>query len=227
MPRRINRAIELLAEDQAIYYTGGHSGHVLTSAQGREDAHVWADYINVGMEHGAFDMAGLAEYLRGLAEGGPAAGVTTVLPDGWEDVWHPFRAPDRKTRLDDVRFLNELSGQLEEQGAARARPVFLAGVSNGARFAEHVARHGLLPVAGLFVVVSTIREFSRQAQPVPRQQAAVPLQLAPRSETLLAQVPALPVHLPRHHVLRPRVQPLQVRVERRHRPRWRSRLART
>jgi 4-hydroxy-2-oxoheptanedioate aldolase len=71
MAQRINRAIELLAQDQAIYYVGGHSGHLLTRAQGREDASTWADYINVGMEHGAFDMAGLAEYMQGLAEGGP------------------------------------------------------------------------------------------------------------------------------------------------------------
>src|SRR6059058_4218357 len=71
MPNRINRAIELLELDQAIYYTGGHSGHVLTYAQGCEDAHVWADYINVGMEHGSFDMTRLAEYMRGLVEGGP------------------------------------------------------------------------------------------------------------------------------------------------------------
>ncbi|HYZ41145.1 MAG TPA: aldolase/citrate lyase family protein [Stellaceae bacterium] len=71
MTNRINRAIELLAQDQAIYYTGGHSGHVLTYAQGREDAHIWADYINVGMEHGAFDMTGLGEYMRGLVDGGP------------------------------------------------------------------------------------------------------------------------------------------------------------
>jgi 2-keto-3-deoxy-L-rhamnonate aldolase RhmA len=68
---RINRAIELLAQGQAIYYLGAHSGHVLTRAQGREDAGTWADYINVGMEHGAFDMTGLAEYLQGLVEGGP------------------------------------------------------------------------------------------------------------------------------------------------------------
>ena len=34
MPKRINRAIELLSEDQAIYYTGNHTGHVLTHAQG-------------------------------------------------------------------------------------------------------------------------------------------------------------------------------------------------
>src|SRR5216110_468820 len=57
MANRINRAIELLAGDQAIYYVGGHSGHVLTRAQGRADADTWADYINIGMEHGSFDMA--------------------------------------------------------------------------------------------------------------------------------------------------------------------------
>lgn len=71
MASRINRAIELLQQDQAIYYDGPHSGHVLTYAQGREDAGTWADYINVGMEHGCFDMTGLAEYMRGLADGGP------------------------------------------------------------------------------------------------------------------------------------------------------------
>lgn len=71
MAQRINRAIELLEAGQAIYYTGHHTGHVLTEAQGRADAGTWADYINVGMEHGAFDMAGLAAYLKGLAEGGP------------------------------------------------------------------------------------------------------------------------------------------------------------
>jgi 4-hydroxy-2-oxoheptanedioate aldolase len=68
---RINRAIELLQQDQAIYYTGAHSGHVLTYAQGRDDAGTWADYINVGMEHGCFDMSGLEAYMRGLADGGP------------------------------------------------------------------------------------------------------------------------------------------------------------
>jgi 4-hydroxy-2-oxoheptanedioate aldolase len=71
MAHRINRAIELLQQDQAIYYDGPHSGHVLTYAQGRDDAGTWADYINVGMEHGAFDMTGLAEYMRGLVDGGP------------------------------------------------------------------------------------------------------------------------------------------------------------
>lgn len=71
MPRRINRAIELLEQDQAIYYAGAHTGHVLSCDQGRADAQTWADYINIGMEHGAFDLAGLAEYMRGLVDGGP------------------------------------------------------------------------------------------------------------------------------------------------------------
>jgi 2-keto-3-deoxy-L-rhamnonate aldolase RhmA len=71
MANRINRAIALLAQDQAIYYDGPHSGHVLTYEQGRTDAATWADYMNVGMEHGSFDMAGLAEYMRGLVEAGP------------------------------------------------------------------------------------------------------------------------------------------------------------
>jgi 4-hydroxy-2-oxoheptanedioate aldolase len=71
--KRINRAIELLEAGQAIYYTGQHTGHVLSYARGREDAKTWADYINVGMEHGSFDMPGLAEYMRGLVDGGPTS----------------------------------------------------------------------------------------------------------------------------------------------------------
>src|SRR6202051_1309698 len=66
MGKRISRCVELLKQDQAIYYDGPHSGHVLTHARGRIDAGTWADYMNVGMEHGCFDMAGLAAYMRGL-----------------------------------------------------------------------------------------------------------------------------------------------------------------
>jgi 2-keto-3-deoxy-L-rhamnonate aldolase RhmA len=72
MASRINRAVELLQQGQAIYYDGPHSGHVLTYEQGLHDGGTWADYINVGMEHGCFDMTGLAEYMRGMV----AAGVT-------------------------------------------------------------------------------------------------------------------------------------------------------
>jgi 4-hydroxy-2-oxoheptanedioate aldolase len=71
MAKRINRAIELLEADHALYYDGPHTGHVLTYEQGRKDAKTWADYINVGMEHGAFDMTGFEAYMRGLVDGGP------------------------------------------------------------------------------------------------------------------------------------------------------------
>ncbi len=68
---RINRTIELLTDDQPVYYTGSHTGHVLTQAQGQQDADTWADYINIGMEHGAFDMTGLDQYMTGLVGAGP------------------------------------------------------------------------------------------------------------------------------------------------------------
>jgi len=70
---RINRAIERLEQDRAIYYTGHHTGHELTHAAGLRDGGTWADYINIGLEHGALDLAGLELYMRGLADAGPTA----------------------------------------------------------------------------------------------------------------------------------------------------------
>ena len=72
MAKRINRLVELLGQGQAIYYDGHHSGHVLTHAQGMEDAATWADYMNIGMEHGCFDMTGLEAYMRGMVAAGAA-----------------------------------------------------------------------------------------------------------------------------------------------------------
>jgi len=73
MVKRINRAIELLDDDQPIYYTGLHSfsRDFLSYEQGKKDSKIWADYINIGMEHGAFDMGGLEAYMDGLVDGGP------------------------------------------------------------------------------------------------------------------------------------------------------------
>ena len=42
-PKRINRAIELLAQGQPIYYTGSHSGTAGTYEQGVKDAQTYAD----------------------------------------------------------------------------------------------------------------------------------------------------------------------------------------
>ena len=97
MASRINRALELLGQGQAIYYVGGHSGHVLTYEQGRKDAHTWADYINVGMEHGAFDMTALAEYMRGLVDGGPT-------PSGHRTPTVIVEAPVNGIDADNVRY---------------------------------------------------------------------------------------------------------------------------
>ncbi len=97
MPSRINRAIELLEQGQAIYYTGGHSGHVLTRMRGREDARTWADYINIGMEHGAFDMSGLAEYMGGLLDAGPTR-------SGHRTPAVIVEAPVNGTDADNVRY---------------------------------------------------------------------------------------------------------------------------
>ncbi|MCH7592959.1 MAG: hypothetical protein IIB27_00410 [Chloroflexi bacterium] len=71
MPSRINRIIELFEAGQPVYYVGGHTGNELTYEAGKRMAKTWADYINIGMEHGAFDMAGLDRFMQGLVDGGP------------------------------------------------------------------------------------------------------------------------------------------------------------
>jgi 4-hydroxy-2-oxoheptanedioate aldolase len=68
--RRINKAVELLAQGQPIYYTGAEDR---SYEGGRAAAKTWADYITYEMEHGAFDVSGLHEFMRGLADGGPTA----------------------------------------------------------------------------------------------------------------------------------------------------------
>ena len=125
--------------------------------------------------HGSgMDGRGMA-WFTGLAKRGPAAGVTTVFPDGWQEAWHPTRPPDAEPDLDDARFLLELTTHLEGLGAANSWPIFLTGLSQGARYAEHVARHGLLPVTGLFLVAGTGLEFSRRLSPVPQLRASMTL----------------------------------------------------
>lgn len=66
-PKRINRAVELLASGQPVYYTGGHGGY----EEGKKMAGTWADYSNYEMEHGTLDFAALRAFMRGLVDGGP------------------------------------------------------------------------------------------------------------------------------------------------------------
>jgi 4-hydroxy-2-oxoheptanedioate aldolase len=69
--KRVNRAIELLADGQPIYYTGSHEGTDGNFEQGVKDAQTYADYISYDMEHAPFDVKGLSDYMKGLAKGGP------------------------------------------------------------------------------------------------------------------------------------------------------------
>jgi len=125
--------------------------------------------------HGSgMDGRGMA-WFTGLARRGPAAGITTVFPDGWKGAWHPARPPAGEPDLDDARFLAELATHLEGLGAARSWPVFLAGISQGAWYAEHLARNGLLPVTGLFLVAGTTLESSRRTVRVPQLRASMVL----------------------------------------------------
>jgi 4-hydroxy-2-oxoheptanedioate aldolase len=68
---RVNKAIELLEQRQPVYFdfvegvgAGDYDG-------GRALAQTWADYIAYDMEHSAFDVRGLTQFMRGLADGGP------------------------------------------------------------------------------------------------------------------------------------------------------------
>jgi 4-hydroxy-2-oxoheptanedioate aldolase len=67
-PARVNKAIELLAQGQPVYYDTANGGGF---EQGRKYAQTAGDYINYEMEHGVFDMTALREFMRGLVAGGP------------------------------------------------------------------------------------------------------------------------------------------------------------
>src|SRR5260370_3275201 len=92
-PKRINKAIELLSQGQPIYYTGGHEGMSANFEAGVKMAQTWADYINYDMEHAPFNVSALAEFMRGLAKGGPTksghrtpAVIVTLPTDGADEA---------------------------------------------------------------------------------------------------------------------------------------------
>lgn len=96
-PQRINKAIELLEQDQPIYYAQVNGGGY---EEGRELADTWADYITYNLEHSPFDMTALRAFMQGLVDGGPTPSghrtptVIVVLPVGgldgdvmWANYW--------------------------------------------------------------------------------------------------------------------------------------------
>ena len=80
---RINRAIELLEQDQPVYFI---TTAPLTYENGKEQAGTWADVLLVDFEHNAFDMKGLKAFMEGLKDAGPTRrghptpSVMTTLP---------------------------------------------------------------------------------------------------------------------------------------------------
>jgi 4-hydroxy-2-oxoheptanedioate aldolase len=68
-PKRINKAIELLEQGQPVYYATARAG--AGYEDGKKMAQTPSDYINYEMEHGAFDMSALRQFMRGLVDGGP------------------------------------------------------------------------------------------------------------------------------------------------------------
>lgn len=96
-PKRINKAIELLENDQPIYYTQVNGGGY---EEGKALAGTWADYITYNLEHSPFDMTALRAFMQGLVDGGPTKSghrtptVIAVLPFGgvnetvmWANYW--------------------------------------------------------------------------------------------------------------------------------------------
>jgi 4-hydroxy-2-oxoheptanedioate aldolase len=86
---RVNRAIELLAAGQPVYYAGVHE---LGYQRGLEAARTWADYLSLDLEHRPFAPAALHEFMRGLIDGGPTrsghrtpAVIVTLPTDGADE----------------------------------------------------------------------------------------------------------------------------------------------
>ena len=81
MGQRVNRAIAKLADDKPVFYFGGHTGAELTFEAGVSMADTWADYINIGFEHGPLDLPGLDQFMKGMASARtPTPTVLVELP---------------------------------------------------------------------------------------------------------------------------------------------------
>ena len=92
-PARVNKAIELLSEDQPIYYfTEGRGGSQGGFKEGLRLAQTWADLIIYEMEFGPYDVTELREFMAGLVQGGPTRSghrtpaVQVVVPFSGYDV---------------------------------------------------------------------------------------------------------------------------------------------
>jgi polyhydroxybutyrate depolymerase len=126
--------------------------------------------------HGAGGQGPGMASLTGLDLRGPAAGFVTAFPNGKNRVWNDSRGTQSlkgREGVDDVGFLMALVTRLASEGRARGESIYLTGISNGALMSEHLARHGLLPVAGIGLVAGPGTQTSRVATPHPTRPATV------------------------------------------------------
>jgi len=68
---RINKCIDLMERGETIYVT--LKIPELSYDAGRDQAQTWADLIAIDLEHLAYDIIGLTQFMRGLKDGGPTA----------------------------------------------------------------------------------------------------------------------------------------------------------
>lgn len=66
-PKHVNLALELLAQDQPVYYSYGTDGY----EAGKAAAKTWADILMYDMEGNAMDFTMLRAFMKGLVDGGP------------------------------------------------------------------------------------------------------------------------------------------------------------
>jgi polyhydroxybutyrate depolymerase len=108
----------------------------------------------------------------GLDTRGPQAGFACVFPDGCGKLWDDLGA-GRRDGLDDAVFVSAVVQRLIDDGIAADHAPLLVGLSNGAFFAERVARQGLLAVGGLVLVAGSARVAVREPYPCPLVPMAV------------------------------------------------------
>lgn len=89
---RVNKAVELLEQRQPVYFEFVEAAAAGEYDGGRGLAQTWADYIAYDMEHSPFDVQGLMQFMRGLADGGPTrsghrtpAVIVTLPMDGTDN----------------------------------------------------------------------------------------------------------------------------------------------
>jgi len=71
-PKHVNRAISNCSRPASRFTTPGRiPARKAPLKPANRNAQTWADYISYDMEHAPYDIKGLADYMRGLAAGGP------------------------------------------------------------------------------------------------------------------------------------------------------------